>query len=177
MTLPTDIFTYVRWSGIATIATLIVTIIAFIAKWGFRFRLVGATSFMGVLTIGIFALGLSFFPHETIPGAVRYSLVYDNGSNLAVVSVPQNIDRTAIEPTLRQAASDLYSYGRTGTKGNDRFIIRLRTVLHPNDRTSQPLFLGEARRPISNRQDKNIAIEVFEKNLQQLPTRSVTIIN
>jgi hypothetical protein len=169
MTLPTDIFTYVRWSGIATIATLIVTIIAFLAKWGFRFRLVGATSFMGVLTIGIFALGLGLFPHETIPGAARYSLIYDNGANLAVVSVPQEIDRTAIEPTLRQAASNLYSYGRTGTNGNNNFTVRLRTVLHPNDRTSQPLFLGEAKRSLINRQDNNIAIEVFEKNLQQLP--------
>jgi hypothetical protein len=71
---------------------------------------------------------------------------------------------------LRQAASNLYSYGRTGTNGNNNFTVRLRTVLHPNDRTSQPLFLGEAKRSLINRQDNNIAIEVFEKNLQQLPT-------
>ncbi len=169
MTLPTDIFTYARWSGIATIVCLVVTIIAFVVSWGFRFRLVGVTSFMGVLTAGIFGLGLGLFPHQTIPGAARYSLVYDNGANLAVVTVPPEVAKSAIEPTLRQAASDLYSYGRTGVGGNDNFTIRLRTVLHPSAEASRPLYLGVAKRPLSNRQDENIAIEIFDRNLKQLP--------
>jgi hypothetical protein len=171
MTLPTDIFIYARWSGIATIGFLVVTIIAFLASWGFRFRLVGVTSFMGVLTAGIFGLGLGLFPHQTIPGAARYSLVYDNGANLAVVTVPQEISKSAIEPTLRQAASDLYSYGRTGVGGDDNFTIRLRTVLHPKPEISQPLFLGVAERSLLVRNDENIKIQILDKNLKQLPVK------
>ncbi|MFN7658146.1 MAG: DUF2518 family protein, partial [Dolichospermum sp.] len=37
---------YTQWSGIATIVFAVLTILAFILKWGFRFRLVGATGFM-----------------------------------------------------------------------------------------------------------------------------------
>ncbi len=169
MQLPTDIATYALWSGYGTIACLVITVIAFIAGWGFRFRLVGVTSFMGVLTAGIFALGLGLFSHTEIPGAVRYSLVYDNGANRAVIAVSPNIETSAIEPTLRQAAIDLYSYGRTGTNGNDRFTVGLRTVLHPETGVSQPLFLGQATRSLSVRDESNLEIEVFAENLTQLP--------
>lgn len=169
MQLPTDIATYALWSGYGTIACLVITVIAFIAGWGFRFRLVGVTSFMGVLTAGIFALSLGLFSHTEIPGAVRYSLIYDNGANRAVIAVSPNIETSAIEPTLRQAAIDLYSYGRTGTNGNDRFTVGLRTVLHPETGVSQPLFLGQATRSLSVRDESNLEIEVFAENLTQLP--------
>lgn len=165
-----DFFTYAKWSGIATIICLIVAIVSFIVGWSFRFRLVGVTSFMGVLTIGIFALGLSLFPHTEIPGAARYSLVYDNGANKAVVAVAPDIEQSAIEPTLIQAASDLYSYGRTGTGGNNQFTVKLRTVLHPEPGISQPLFLGTAKRSLMNRDDSEIEIEVFDQNIAKLAT-------
>jgi hypothetical protein len=170
MTLPTDIFTYAKWSGIATIGCLVIAILAFILGWGLRFRLVGVTSFMAVLTISIFALGLSLFPHAQIPGAVRYTLIYDNGANQAVVAVTPDVDKSAIEPTLRQAITDLYSYGRTGTNGNNQFTVKLRTVLHPKTGISQPLFLGEAKRSLIARRDENIDINVFDQNLTKLPT-------
>ncbi len=169
MTIQTDLFTYAQWSGIATIGCLIVAVIAFIAGWGFRFRLVGVTSFMGVLTLGIFALGLGLFTHTEIPGAVRYSLIYDNGANQAVVAVSPEVEASAIEPTLRQAITDLYSYGRTGSNGNDRFTVKLRTVLHPETGVSQPLYLGEAIRSLISRSDENIKIDIFTENLAQLP--------
>lgn len=165
-----DFFTFAKWSGIATIACLVVAIASFIAGWSFRFRLVGVTSFMGVLTIGIFALGLSLFPHAEIPGAVRYALIYDSGANQAVVAVPPNIEKSAIEPTLIQAVTDLYSYGRTGASGNNQFTVKLRTVLHPKEGVSQPLFLGEAKRSLINRSDEDIKIEVFSENIAQLPS-------
>ena len=165
-----DFFTYAKWSGIATVVCLIVAIVSFVAGWSFRFRLVGVTSFMGVLTLGIFALGLGLFPHTEIPGAVRYSLVYDSGANQAVVAVAPDIEESAIEPTLIQAASDLYSYGRTGTGGNSQFTVKLRTVLHPEPGISQPLFLGTAKRSLINRDDSEIEIEVFDQNLAKLPS-------
>ena len=163
-----DFFTYAKWSGIATIVCLTVAIVSFVAGWSFRFRLVGVTSFMGVLTAGIFALGLGLFPHAEIPGAERYALVYDSGANQAVVAVSPDIEESAIEPTLIQAVTDLYSYGRTGAAGNNQFTVKLRTVLHPRTGVSQPLFLGEAKRPLIDRNAENIKINLFSQNIQQL---------
>jgi len=167
-----DFFFYAKWLGIATIISLVVAIISFVVGWGFRFRLVGVTSFMGVLTLGVFALGLGLFPHAEIPGAARYALIYDNGANQAVVAVSPEIEKSAIEPTLIQAATDLYSYGRTGAGGNDRFTIKLRTVLHPQPGISQPLFLGTANRSITARNSEEIEIEVFDQNVAQLLEQS-----
>lgn len=164
-----DLFACAKWLGIGTIAALVITIVAFVLGWGFRFRLVGVTSFMGVLTAGFFALGLGLFPHTEIPGAVRYSLIYDNGANQAVVAVSPEIEKSAIEPTLIQAATDLYSYGRTGAGGNDQFTIKLRTVLHPRPGVSQPLFLGTAKRSITDRSSEEIEIKVYDQNIAQLP--------
>jgi len=169
MTLPTDIFTYAKWSGIVTIFALVVAILAFVFGWGFRFRLVGVSSFMGVLTASIAALGLGLFPHSEIPGAARYKLIYDSGANQAVVAVAPTIEKSAIEPTLLQAASDLYSYGRTGVNGNTQFTIKLRTVLHPKTGVSLPLFLGEAKRSLAANGDEDIEINVLAKNIKKLP--------
>lgn len=165
-----DLFACAKWLGIGTIAAFVVTIIAFVVGWGVRFRLVGVTSFMGVLTAGFFALGLGLFPHTEIPGAERYALIYDSGANQAVVAVSPQIEKSAIEPTLIQAATDLYSYGRTGVAGNNRFTIKLRTVLHPQPGISQPLFLGTAERTITERSSQDIDVNIFEDNIAQLPS-------
>lgn len=172
MHLPTDIYTYGVWSGYTAIGLFLITIVAFVAGWGFRFRLFGVTSFMMVLTAGIFSLYLGLFNRVEIPGAARYVVTYDNGANKAVVKVDPDISAEAIEPTLRQAASDLYSYGRTGTNGNDTFKVSLRTVLHPNPETSELLFLGEANRSLLIRDETNLQIKVFTKNLAKLVTPS-----
>lgn len=167
-----DLFACAKWLAIGTVAALAVAITAFVLGWSWRFRMVGVTSFMGVLAAGFFALGLGLFPHAEIPGAIRYSLIYDNGANQAVVAVSPEIEKSAIEPTLIQAATDLYSYGRTGTGGNDRFTVKLRTVLHPQPGVSQPLFLGTAQRSITSRSSQDIDIKIFDQNLTQLPALS-----
>ena len=167
-----QLFVYAKWLGFATLFSVVVTIVSFAVGWNFRFRLVGVTSFMTVLALGTFALGLSFFPKVEIPGAARYVLIYDNGANQAVVAVAPDIEKSAIEPTLLQAASDLYSYGRTGTDGNSQFTIGLRTVLHPKPGVSQPLFLGEARRSLIKSGDENIKIDIFKQNLKELSKHS-----
>ena len=172
MNLLTDFSTYVKWSGILTIACLVLTIIAFIFKWDIRFRLVGATGFMGVLTSGIFALGLGLFTHTIVPGAVRFARVYDNGANLVVIAVPPQLTESEVEATLRQAAADLYSRGRLGL-GEDRLTIRLRTVLHPEPGLTKPLYLGQVKRSLGRREDDKMAVEVFSENVAQLPPKSV----
>ena len=109
-----DFFKYCQWSGTVTLALAVLTIVALILKWGFKFRLVGATGFMGVLTAGLFALSLVPIVHTNVPGALHYSLIYDNGSDRATIAVKTPISETGLDATLRQAAGDLYSYGRSG---------------------------------------------------------------
>ncbi len=164
-----DLSTYALWLGYVTIACLAITILGFILKWGIRFRLVGVTSFMTVLTAGVFALGLSLFPRTEIPGAVRYSLVYDNGANQAVIAVASPITATEVKATLLQASGDLFSYGRLDLEGSQQLNVRLRTVLHPQDGVSVPLYLGEAKRSLRVRDDQQAQITVFTKELARLP--------
>jgi hypothetical protein len=161
--------TYAQWSGILTIVLLLLTILGFVLGWGIRFRLVGVTSFMGVLTAGLFALGLGLFTHTVIPGAVRFSLVYDNGATQAVISVPPKITESELEATLRQAASDLFSYGRNRIGGEDQLTIRARVLLHPEPEVSVPLYLGQVKRSLASRNDEQMQIEIFPKSLAKLP--------
>jgi hypothetical protein len=159
-----DFATYTQWSGYFTIACLLLTIIAFILGWGLRFRLFGVTSFMVVLTAGLFALNLGLFTRTAIPGAVRYSLVYDNGANQAVIAVKLPITVSEAEATLQQAANDLFSRGRLGLSSND-FTVRLRTITHPETGVSRPLYLGQARRSLTDPKPENIEIQVFSELL------------
>ncbi|HLO49757.1 MAG TPA: Ycf51 family protein, partial [Kamptonema sp.] len=110
MTPNSDLLTYSQWMGILTAVFAVITLLGFIVKWGFRFRLVGITSFMGVLTVGIFALSLGLYTRAEIPGAVRYTLVYDTGGAQTVIVVPPTIAESELEATMRQAAGDLYSF-------------------------------------------------------------------
>lgn len=159
-----DFLTLTQWAGIATVTCAAITILGFILQWGIRFRLVGATGFLGVLTGGLFALSLVPFTRTVIPGAVRFSLVYDTGATQTVIAVPPKISHDELEATLRQAASDLYSYGRLGQAEN-RLTIRARTVIHPEPGVSQPLYLGQVKRSLSNRDDDQMAIEIYRDKL------------
>lgn len=161
----TDFLIASKWAGILTLGCAALTLLAFVLKWGFRFRFVGATGFMGVLTGGLFALSLGLFSHTTIPGAIRYSVVFDNGATLASIALPPTITQSELDATLRQAAADLFSYGRLG---GDSLVIRARTMIHPEAGVSQPLILGEVRRSLMNREDDNLSVNIYSKNLAKL---------
>ncbi len=154
--------------AIATLTFGTLALLGFLFKWGIRFRLVGVTGFTGVLTAGVFALGLVPFTRTVIPGAVQYSTVYDSGATRAVIAVPPTISEDELEATLRQAASNLFSPGRLG--GRDaQLSIRARTVLHPEEGLSQPLFLGEIKRSLMAREDENMTITLYDDQLAKLP--------
>jgi hypothetical protein len=161
-----DFALYTQWSGYATLTFLVLTIAAFLFKWGIRYRLVGTTGFMIVLSIGLFGLSLGLFSHSVVPGAVRYSLVYDNGSNLAVVAVKPDVNLSEIDATLRQASNDLFAYGRIG-KGDDRFTVRLRVINHLEPGVSEPLYLGQVRRELI-RDDADLDIQIYQENFKKL---------
>ncbi|MBD2343814.1 Ycf51 family protein [Anabaena subtropica] len=160
---------YTQWSGIATLVFAALAILAFLFKWGIRFRLVGTTGFMLVLTSGLFALSLVPLSRTVIPGAVKYTLVYDNGSNQAVISLSPQISPSEVEATLLQAASNLYSSGRSGRRDNDQLTIRARTLIHPEPGLTIPLYLGEIKRSLVNREDPQISVEIYPEKFAQLP--------
>lgn len=168
----TDFLSYTQWAGIATLAFGALALAGFAFKWGIRFRIVGITGFMLVLTGGLFSLSLVPFAHTVIPGAVRFSLVYDNGGNQTVIAVAPEITQPELEATLRQAAGDLYSYGRLGGPSN-QMTIRVRTITHPSVGVSKPLLLGQVKRSLAKRDDENIAIEIYSEHFAELPQPSV----
>lgn len=167
--LTTDTFlAYAQWSGIATLAFAALAILSFFVNWGMRFRLVGVTGFMAVLTGGLFALSIVPFTRTTIPGAIRFATVYDSGASQAVIAVPLTITVAELDATLQQAANDLFSPGRL-SRGESKLTIRARTVLHPEPGVSQPLYLGQIRRSLVVRNDDEMTIELIPDNIAKLP--------
>ena len=164
----TDFLVFTKWSAILTLLCAVATVAAFIFKWGLRFRLVGVTGFLGVLTGGLFALSIVPFSRTVIPDAARFVVVYDNGGPQTVISVAPNITETQLDATLRQAASDLYSYGRLGGLTN-QMSIRARTIIHPKPGVSKPLFLGEVKRSLANRDDPEMIVNIYSESFAQLP--------
>ncbi|MBD2436598.1 Ycf51 family protein [Nostoc sp. FACHB-110] len=160
---------YTQWSGIATLVFAALAVLAFIFKWGIRFRLVGTTGFMLVLTGGLFALSLVPLSRTVIPGAEKFTLVYDNGATQAVIAISPEISPTGLEATLRQAASNLYSYGRLGKRSDNVLTIRARTVIHPEPGVTVPLYLGQIKRTLETREDAEMAIEIYADKFAQLP--------
>lgn len=165
--LTTDNFlTIAQWVGIITLLFAVITVLGFIFKWGIRFRLVGITGFLGVLTAGLFTLSLTPLTRSVIPGAIRYSRVYDDGGTQVVIAVPPTITDSQLQATMRQAASDLFSLGRFGKE--NQLIIRVRTNIHPEVGMTKPLYLGQVKRSLSQRNDEQMEIETFAENLAQL---------
>lgn len=163
-----QLLTFARWSGYFTLFCAALTGLGWILKWGIRFRLVGVTGFMGVLTGGLFALSLGLYSRPDIPGAVRYWRVFDTGSTQVVITVPNTITQSELDATLRQAASKLFSPGRM-SQGEEFITIRARTVLHPEPGVTQPLYLGQVKRSLLNREDNTPIVEIFADKLAQLP--------
>jgi len=99
-------------------------------------------------------------------------LIYDNGSDRATIAVKTPISETGLDATLRQAAADLYSYGRSGA--SDRQLkVRARTVIHPRPGISEPLVLGEVTRSLSGGEDSQLNIRIDRGNLEKVAQAKV----
>lgn len=148
-------------TGYFAIGTLLfgaMTALAFVLKWGIRFRLVGATGFMGVLTAGMFGLSFEPLTQTSIPGAIPYTTVFDSGASQIVIAVPNEITRTELEATLQQAASNLLKPSRIGGMGQAVPTIRARAIAHTNG-TSELLYVGK----VTPSQNKSKEATVEEK--------------
>lgn len=151
------------WFAIGTLAFGGVTAIAFFLKWGLRFRLVGATGFMGVLTVGLF--GLSFQPlvRTAVPGAVPFETVFDSGASQVVIAVPNAITETELEATLLQAASNLLKPSRIGGAGQTTPTIRARAIVHQPG-VSELVYVGKVT-PGTGAGDRSPTVEIYPDQL------------
>ncbi|CAN1213475.1 Ycf51 family protein [Tumidithrix helvetica PCC 7403] len=153
--------------GVVVLIAALITGIAFVRQWGWRFRLVGITSFSVVLTVGLFALSIAPITRTSVSGSVRYSLVYDRYGAQAVISVPPTVTAPQLEATLKQAADNLFSSGRSG-HGENQLTIRARTVVHLSDALSQPVYIGQVKRSLHQRNDPNMEVQIYPEQLAEL---------
>ncbi|MGM9497883.1 Ycf51 family protein [Desertifilum tharense] len=159
-----DFIVAAKWAGIATVASAAIAALGFLFQWGIRFRLVGVTGFMGVLTAGLFALGLVPFTRTQIPGSIHYTVVFDNGGPQAVIALPPEVTDDQLTATLKQAASDLFSPGRVG-RGDTELSIRARSLVHPDPKVTRPLYFAEVKRSLFNREDDTLDIRIDSEKL------------
>ncbi len=142
MLTPDQFLVATQWLAIGTLALAALTAIAFGLKWGLRFRLVGATGFAAVLTVGLLGLSFEPFSRTAVPGAIPYTTVYDSGASQVVIAVPATITPDTLDATLRQAASNLFKPYRLGLPGQVS-TIRARTIAHDAGGVSRLLYLGQ----------------------------------
>lgn len=147
--------------GFATLAFAALSALAFVVKWGIRFRLVGTTGFCGVLTAGLF--GLSFQPlvATTVEGAIPYTTVFDSGASQLVIAVPATITDEQLEATLQQAAINSFNPSQLGGVGQTP-RIRARTIVHRDPGISDLLYLGQVKPDAQSESGYNITLSQSE---------------
>jgi hypothetical protein len=124
----------------------LVTITAFLLRWGVRFRLVGITSFTVLLALSCLAFAVSYRPRVTVEGAVSVPVVFDNGAELVVAAAPADLAAAAATPSAEQVARNLRGNGR---QSDDAIVrVRLRRVDTVAPGLSRPVILAEVRRDL-----------------------------
>ncbi|NJN22418.1 MAG: DUF2518 family protein [Leptolyngbya sp. RL_3_1] len=171
MPTPAEFFEFTKLMGIATLVMAGLTLLTFAFGWGFRFRLVGITGFMGVLTVGLFGLSFQPLTRTAIPGAIPFQTVYDSGASQVVIKVPDTITEPQLEATLKQAASNLFNPSRLGPQ-NQTATIRARTIVHESGGRSRLLYLGQVQ-PLPNAATgETVTVTLQPDALAQLPDQS-----
>lgn len=142
-----------------------ITTVAFIAKWGFRYRMVGVTSFTGVLAGGALGLSLALYQRPMIPDAQAFVRVYDRSGGQLVITVDPKITPDQLKATLKQAAIDLSSPGRSTSDGI--LTVRARVLVHTAPGLTQPLYVGAAVRSLDSKRDdvENIQVQIDAETL------------
>ena len=137
-----------QWLGLAGAGLALLTVVSFVARWGFRFRLVGVTSFTVLLSLSCLAFAISYSPRTQIEGAVSVPVVFDNGSDLVIAAAPAELAPAAYGPTVEQLAQNLRGSGRR--TDDDLVHVRLRRVEDAGDGIARPVILAEATRNLSD---------------------------
>jgi len=135
-----------EWLGVASAVLLLLTVVAFVVRWGIRFRLVGVTSFTVLLSLSCLAFAVSYAPRQLVDGAVSVPVVFDNGTDLVVAAAPADLDPAAFGPSVQQVALNLRGSGR----GTELVEVRLRRVEATAPGTDTPLVLATAIRNLAD---------------------------
>ena len=135
-----------EWLGVASAALLLLTLVAFVVRWGIRFRLVGVTSFTVLLSLSCLAFAVSYTPRQLVDGAVSVPVVFDNGTDLVVAAAPADLDPAAFGPSVQQVALNLRGSGR----GTQLVEVCLRRVESIAPGTDTPVVLATAIRNLAD---------------------------
>ena len=135
-----------RWLGVASGLLALLMVVGFWARWGFRFRLVGITSFTTLLALSCAAFAISYTPRVVVPGAIGVPVVFDNGADLVIAAAPDSLPPDAAGPSVEQVARNLRGSGRKGDEG--LVHVRLRRVEAVGPGVDRPVILAEANRSL-----------------------------
>ena len=135
-----------EWLGVASAVLLVLTVVAFLVRWGIRFRLVGITSFTVLLSLSCLAFAVSYTPRQLVEGAISVPVVFDNGSDLVIAAAPAQMAPEAYGPSVQQVALNLRGSGR----GTQRVEVRLRRVEPKGDGSDVPVVLATAIRNLDD---------------------------
>jgi hypothetical protein len=135
-----------EWLGVASAVLLLLTVVAFLVRWGIRFRLVGITSFTVLLSLSCLAFAVSYTPRQLVEGAISVPVVFDNGSDLVIAAAPAQMAPEAYGPSVQQVALNLRGSGR----GTQRVEVRLRRMEPKGDGSDVPVVLATAIRNLDD---------------------------
>ena len=135
-----------EWLGVTSAALLLLTLVAFVVRWGIRYRLVGVTSFTVLLSLSCLAFAVSYTPRQLVDGAVSVPVVFDNGTDLVVAAATADLDPAAFGPSVQQVALNLRGSGR----GTQLVEVRLRRVDSSTPGTDTPVVLATAIRNLAD---------------------------
>ena len=131
--------------GFLGIFLLLITIVAFIFNFSFKFRIIGATIFSLLLSISSWAFMQSYSEKVLVEGSRYVPIVYDNGFDLVIAKAEDDFPEEAIKPTLQQLSDNL----RKGSRSGANVKIKLRKIEKISDEISKPVVIGETEKIIS----------------------------
>jgi len=131
--------------GFLGIFLSLITIVAFIFNFGFKFRIIGATIFSLLLSLSSWAFIQSYSEKVVVEGARYVPIVYDNGFDLIIAKAEDDFPGEAIEPTLQQLSENL----RKGSRSGANVKIKIRKLEKISDEISKPVIIGEIEKIVS----------------------------
>ena len=130
--------------GYLGIFLLLITVIAFIFNFGFKFRIIGATIFSLLLSLSSWAFIQSYTENIVIEGAKYLPVVYDNGFDLIIAKAQDDFPEESIKPTLEQLSENL----RKGSRSGANVKIKIRKLEKISDSVSKPVVIGEIQKNV-----------------------------
>ena len=130
--------------GFLGIFLSLITIVAFIFNFGFKFRITGATIFSLLLSLSSWAFIQSYNEKVVIEDAKYLPIVYDNGFDLIIAKADDDFLTESIEPTLEQLSENL----RKGSRSGANVKIKIRKLEEISDGVSKPVVIGEIQKNV-----------------------------